>query len=297
MPRVSVGLPVYNGERYLSKAIQSILSQTYEHFELIISDNASTDQTEAICRSYATRDDRIRYTRQERNMGAAWNFNYVADLGLGEYFKWAAHDDLLDKTFLSRCVDVLENDTDVVLCHSLVRIIDENSNVLRDHNDNLRHLDSPYTHRRFFSAMSFSLHCYDIFGLIRSDVLRNTPLIAPYIGSDRCLLVELSLQGKIYRIQDYLFFSTEHSGRSVRKPVPDLVRWFDPNLHQKIHIPIWRYFIEYFKSVGRVRIRLDERLSCYVQLIRWFKWHWPLLMSDLVFAHRQLSQGEVKRTQ
>ncbi|MDY6838675.1 MAG: glycosyltransferase [Thermodesulfobacteriota bacterium] len=289
-PTVSIGLPVFNGELYLEEAILSILSQTFEDFELLISDNASNDSTQDICLHYANLDPRIRYYSNHQNIGAAHNFNRTFALSFGKYFKWAAHDDLLNKTFLSRCFDVLENNRDVVLCHSLVRIIDENGIVLKDHNDNLTHLDSPHPHRRFFSAMSFSLHCYDIFGLIRSDVLSKTPLIAPYFGSDRCLLVALSLEGKIYRIHDYLFLSREHSARSVRKPVPNVVQWFDPNLHPRIHMPIWRYFIEYFKSVGKVSLRFDERLSCYIQLVRWFKWFFPLLKSDLAIASRQLTK-------
>jgi len=294
-PTVSIGLPVFNGERYLQDAIRSILSQTFEDFELLISDNASNDSTQDICLHYADLDSRISYHRNHQNVGAAHNFNRTFALSSGTYFKWAAHDDLLHESFLSRCFDVLENNKDVVLCHSLVRIIDENGNVLGDHNDKLKHLDSPYPHIRFFSAMSFSLHCYDIFGLIRSDVLRNTPLIASYFGSDRNLFAQLSLEGKIYRIQDYLFFSREHSARSIRKSVSDRIPWFDPDLRPRLHMPIWRYFIEYFKSIGRVRIALVERISCYIQLMRWFKWYLPFLTSDLVAARRQLRQGGKKQ--
>ena len=100
--RISVAIPVYNGEKYLGAAIGSILAQTFHHFELIISDNASTDRTAAICREFAARDARIRYHRQPRNFGAAANFNRSHELATGEYFKWAAHDDLLEPEYLAQ---------------------------------------------------------------------------------------------------------------------------------------------------------------------------------------------------
>ena len=117
-PAVSVGLPVYNGERYLAEAIESVLRQTFADFELVISDNASTDRTAEICRSFARADGRVRYHRNEANLGALPNFNRVFDLGRGRYFKWAAHDDVLRPELLRRCVDVLEDNRDAVVCES-----------------------------------------------------------------------------------------------------------------------------------------------------------------------------------
>src|SRR3954470_1068595 len=93
-PRVSIGLPVYNGQRFLAPAVSSLLAQTFADFELVICDNASTDDTEAICRRFAERDPRVRYHRNEQNVGAAPNFNRALALSTGQYFKWAAHDDL-----------------------------------------------------------------------------------------------------------------------------------------------------------------------------------------------------------
>src|SRR5215471_14033382 len=100
--RVSLGLPVYNGQRYLAGAIQAILDQTFSDFELIICDNASTDETESICRDLAARDPRVRYHRNPANIGAAPNFNKTFELSTGEYFKWLAHDDLHEPTYLQR---------------------------------------------------------------------------------------------------------------------------------------------------------------------------------------------------
>src|SRR5690606_4946715 len=110
----SIGLPVYNAQAYLAHALDSLLGQTYRDFELVISDNASTDRTEAICRDYAARDARVRYVRQAENQGANWNFNEVFRLARGELFKWAASDDLCEPTLMEKCVAVLDARPDVM---------------------------------------------------------------------------------------------------------------------------------------------------------------------------------------
>src|ERR671915_430558 len=97
-PLVSIGLPVYNGANYLRKAVETILEQSYESLELIISDNASTDDTADICRDLSARDARIRVSRNAQNVGAARNYNIVFNAARGKYFKWAAHDDVLAPT-------------------------------------------------------------------------------------------------------------------------------------------------------------------------------------------------------
>src|SRR5260370_42328257 len=107
-PRVSIGMPGYNGAKYVRRSVQSVLAQDYEDFELLISDNASTDETESICRELAERDGRIRYFRNERNVGASQNFNKVFRLASGTFFKWAAPDDGCHPTMLLRRVAVLE---------------------------------------------------------------------------------------------------------------------------------------------------------------------------------------------
>src|SRR5919112_5909956 len=102
-PRVTIGLPVYNGERFLEQALDGLLAQTFTDFELIISDNASTDRTPEICQAYAARDSRIRYVRQPENIGAGPNHNILVPMARGEYFKWASHDDLYDPDLVAKC--------------------------------------------------------------------------------------------------------------------------------------------------------------------------------------------------
>src|SRR5919109_5579420 len=151
--RVSIGMPVYNGVRFLKEAIESILAQTFEDFELIISDNASIDQTEQICREYAAKDKRIRYYRNEKNLGAARNYNRVFELSTGEYFKWQAHDDLCDPQFLEKGVAVLARDPSIVLCYSKFLRIDEHGNPLTMETSKVRGGAKP--HERFRSVIQY----------------------------------------------------------------------------------------------------------------------------------------------
>jgi glycosyltransferase involved in cell wall biosynthesis len=173
VPRLSIGLAVYNGERFLTESIESLLGQTYEDFELIISDNASTDGTEDICHTYAKQDARIRYFRQPHNIGSAPNHNFTIHQARGELFKTASHDDLYGRDLLKLCVDALDRWPDVVLAHSWSAAIDDSGNVTHvvDYPVNTA---APRAPERFRS-MLFEGWGDDEGGVIRMSVLRKTP--------------------------------------------------------------------------------------------------------------------------
>ena len=123
-PVLSIGLPVRNGENWLTVSLDSILQQTRGDFELIIADNGSTDGTQAICRDRAARDPRIRYVRNDENLGAAANYNLVLDLARAPLFKWHAHDDQLAPDCLERSVAALERNSQAVACITGARRLD-----------------------------------------------------------------------------------------------------------------------------------------------------------------------------
>jgi len=291
-PRVSIGMPVYNGEKFLEQAIDSILAQTFADFELIISDNASTDATEKICQEYANRDPRIRYYRNETNLGAARNYNRTFELSTGEYFKWAAHDDLLAPTFLERCVEVLDNQPSVVLCYTCEICIDETGNHLQKRS-NLIDFRLPKPHERFkqyhdsWQKQGF-IHANHCFGLIRANALKKTPLIENYVWSELVLGGELLLLGEFSEIPEYLFFFRCHSQTSRatkgRSGFNELAVWFDPNNQGKIVLPQWKIFFQYLSSIKRVPMNWSEKVSCYAQMGRWFSWKWKRLAKELILA-------------
>jgi glycosyltransferase involved in cell wall biosynthesis len=230
MSTLFIGLPVYNGENYLGKAIDSILKQTFADFTLLIADNASTDNTGDIARCYASRDTRIRYHRHDTNLGAAPNFNYCVAEASGKYFKWMAYDDLLEPTYLESCVAYLDQHKDAVLCHSLVTRIDETGGETGPYSDELD-FDGDDPADRFGRAMAFNHSCVSVFGVIRLDALRRTKLIASYIGSDRALLADLALSGKLANVTEPLFLWRNHEKQSIlAHGRQELIQWFDANI-------------------------------------------------------------------
>lgn len=290
-PLVTVGMPVYNGENFLEQAIDSVLCQTFTDFELIISDNASTDKTAEICSAYASQDSRIRYYRNEDNIGASPNFNRVFALATGEYFKWMAHDDLCSPEFLERCVCVLNQDPTIILAFTRTKEIDESGIVIREYEPN-PNLSAGTPHERFFECICQPNNCVSVFGLVRADVLRMTRLIDNYASSDRPLLGELCLRGRFYEIPEHLFFKRVHPeahwkvypSRHMRQ------KWYDPNNVKKITFPHWRLFWEHLLSIRRVQMTWSERILCNLTMLWWIRKHWRHLTSNLILKEPQLSR-------
>ena len=299
---VSIGMPVYNGERYLKKAIDSILSQTHQNFELIISDNASTDRTQQICLDYVRTDSRIRYHCNKKNIGAPGNFNKVFELSSGEYFKWAAYDDVLAPAYLHKCVNVLNNYPSIVLCHSKTCRINEHGIAVGDYDHRtLKKVGSKKPHERFGDLISIHNPCWSIFGVMRSKSLRKTPLHGSYIGADRNLLAEIGLLGQIHEIPEYLFFRRDHEQAYTRRFCEqDLAINMDKYSEQLAwwtrdswtYFPNWKTMFEFFRSIRRVKLKSIERLLCYKQIFSWFMAEgWRFLQSDienLLLYHSQL---------
>ncbi len=248
---VSIGLPVFNGEQHLAVSLDSLVGQSYENLEIIISDNHSTDATEAICRDYAARDPRIRYVRSERNRGAAWNFNRVLELSTGGYFKWASSNDLHEPDFVKRCAEVLESRPDVVICYPKTTLIDERGATLRPYEDNLD-LASPDPKRRFREFLERVGLSNVVFGLIRPEALRRAGGLGNYPGADVVLLAELSLHGSFAEVPEYLFYRRQDRHNVVRdSSVENTQEFFDPSSRGKIFMRTWRHQRGYATAVLR----------------------------------------------
>ena len=287
-PRVSIGLPVCDGERYLRTTIDSIRAQTFTDFELIVADNASTDGTEAICREYAAVDSRVRCVRNATNLGVARNFNLTVEHARGQYFKWAADDDVLEPEFVARCVEQLDRDPGVVLCHAQTRIIDERGIVLGDYTYASGHASAARPSRRLRDVLAEDRWCFEMFGVIRTDTLRRTLLLDRYVGSDRILLADLALRGRFFIVPEYLFLNRDHPGRTVRRFPAHHLRAgvVDPALAGRRVLPHWRIFAEYARCIRRSAMRVSERVRCYLALGEWLlrPHNGARLAADLVIA-------------
>lgn len=212
-PRVSIGIPVYNGGELFRETLDSLLAQSFEDFELIIGDNASTDGTERVAQEYVSRDRRVRYVRNTTNIGLSKNYNRLFDQAQGEYFKWAPADDICCPTYVERCVAVLDRDSSVVLAYPKTRFIDIERRPL-EIEDPGWHLvsDSPVQRLRY--VMFHGHWVNSIIGVIRRSALQKTRLMPDYPGGDFRLLGELSLLGKFYEVPEYLFIRRLHERSS-----------------------------------------------------------------------------------
>ena len=308
MPRVSIGMPVYNGENFIEEALKSICAQTFRDFELIISDNASTDRTEEICRSYAAGDSRIQYYRSPMNLGAAKNYNKVVELSAGEYFKYAAHDDIIAPDFLEKCVAVLNSDPGVVLVYPLTMLIDGQGRCLGPHDPDTTGFDSEKPYVRFGSRTSRIRpplpfigrrleDAYPIFGLIRSSALKSVPLMGTSVGADQAVLARLALLGRFFMIPERLFYNRDHPQRfiCVYRGRHLHHKWYDPMNAGKTSFSDWALFFQFLKAVHDTTLTPYQRLRCYGEMITYFLWNWPRMARDVLNAISQLVGSNYQR--
>lgn len=259
-PLISIGLPVYNGESRIASSLESLLAQTVGDFEIIISDNHSTDATERICRDFASRDPRIRYVRNEENLGVGPNFNQVVRLARGRYFKWASSNDVHDPPFLRRCLDVLETNPRAVLAYPKTSLIDERGATTQVYDDNLD-LPWPEPPRRFREYLRRVRLCNALFGLMRPEVLRRTGLLGDYPGSDMVLLGELSLHGMFVEVPEILFHRRYESTNAIHNAT--LESWqefFSPATRGTFVMRTWRHQVEYLRADLRSPISLADKV-------------------------------------
>jgi glycosyltransferase involved in cell wall biosynthesis len=282
-PLVSIGLPVYNGERFIREALDSLLGQSYQQFELIISDNASTDRTAEICQEYLAKDQRIRYYRNPTNLGAVKNFNRVFELSSGTYFMWAADHDLREPTFIARCVEVMEQDQSVVLCYpQTVRLEPDGS-----YSEPIPpRLDTRglFDVARFQIVMWSLTYCYQVYGLMRSSALRRTGLARDTIGPDAILLVELSLLGTFAYVPERLFY--------IRR-MPDSGDWvrYAAKLNKRLTpwsagLLYWQMIYNYLLVVHEHIHRPVRKIMLMLAMLLCIPIRYRLVLRDMIRAAR-----------
>lgn len=307
-PRLSVGVPVYNGQRFLRATIDSILGQTFRDLEVIVCDNASTDSTESIAREYAARDPRVRYYRNDRNIGPAPNYNRCVDLARGEFFKWNAADDVIAPTFAEKCIAELDRDPSLVGAFTRTREIDADGRELHEHKvEPDLAAATPSQRLRNLVFLSHRHHAApELFGIFRTAVLRSwSPTNGSFPSADRLVITRIALHGPIARVPEFLFFNRDHGNRSVKwlqrekirpgsrlarrigcGPVPSY-EWWDATKKGRIVFPEWRWLSEYFKAVNEAPMPAAERMRCWGVLALLTITFVPRLTRDALIAAEQ----------
>jgi glycosyltransferase involved in cell wall biosynthesis len=276
-------MPAYNCERYIARSLESLLAQTYTDFELVISDNASTDATEEVCRRYEKLDSRVRYVRRTENIGGPGNFRYVFSLCSGKYHKWSTADDYWDPAYIAKCVARLDADPATVLCYSKTRLIDADGKPISDYEDNLDlQQDSP--RERFFGLLSRIGLCNAHLGVIRRAAMLKTGLIGTENASDVHFLAELALYGKFALLPEYLFFRRYHQQSSSwdRKNVEHQRKYYEPTAKKWSGMHTWRKYRTLMRAVRRAPIASSEKLGISMRLMRTSLWERRQLAGELV---------------
>ena len=285
-PLISVGLPVWNGEQFVGRALRCLQDQDIGDLEIIVSDNGSTDATREICAEVARLDSRVRYQRHETNRGATWNYRQVFRAAGGAYFKWAAHDDLCRPSFLRECVEALESDTRAVVAYPCTEVIDADDVVIGTFEDGLAMVEDDPADRlaRLLGDMQ---EYHPIFGVVRTDVLAGTQVMGGYVGADIVILAELVMRGRVLEVPGRLFLRRFHDGTSVRAN-PDAssrAAWFDPSRRWRAPMPTIRLSAELVRGISRAPVDRATRARCVSVVARcWGAPRW-----------RDMA-GEVKRT-
>lgn len=288
LPKVSIGMPVYNGEQFIRRALDSILSQTFGDFELIISDNASTDSTSSICNEYARKDRRICYIRQEKNMGGLWNLDFVLQQAKSDYFLWAAVDNIFLTTFLEKNIAILETKKNFVGSISKIGIDKNFVDPYKKEKEFLKKLGLVYRPYETFSIIgSYEERIRNylqkfpwqlLYAMYRTDKLRASAVHESLIGRDGAVVLNILKYGNIHVVDEVLFYSYPtgesskgifHIAHTINQgllgkifPYYPLTAWCAKNLGVKI----------FLKNLDHmIRLNFDGAFLLLFGIFRWFK--------------------------
>ncbi|WP_051208440.1 glycosyltransferase family 2 protein [Propionicicella superfundia] len=282
MARLTFGMPVYNGERFVGSALESLQNQDVEDIRIVVSDNGSTDATAEICRAAAAADSRIDYRRYEENRGGIWNYQNVLELADTEFFSWMAADDIKLSCFASECIDALDAaGPSVVLACPRTQIIDEHGEITETLNDTRMGMDARTPHERirnFLRAQAFHV----MYGVIRQDALRRTRGTTSVLGDDVVLLVELMCQGKLEVTPSLVFHQRRHDSQVSVQGVTN-TGWFTPGSRPRMSFAETRTNIGIYTGIAHSGLPLPERLRSWgVVGPAWVFPRWRAMVRDVL---------------
>lgn len=289
-PRVTVGMPVYNSAKWLGQSIESILDQTFSDLELVISDNASTDESWEIARHYAEKDSRVRLFRNPTNVGVGNNYSLLVGYARGQYFKWASSNDVCDPTFIEKCVHALDARPDIGLCCAKTKLFVDIPETGTEYRLGVQTSDEdPIV--RFRHIMDNTGLNNAMNGLIRMEVLRQTRLIRPHYASDITLLGEIALRSKLLELSEVLFFRRFDRGSATSLQDALTVRQYHfPTAGVGMFFQTWRRCWGCLGAISRADLTLSQRVRGLMYIAR--RWYWARgqLYADLKEAVTALSR-------
>lgn len=280
-PRVSIGLPVYNAGATFAQTIEALLGQSFTDIELIISDNASTDDSVAVAERYVAADPRVTLLRAPQNVGANPNYRKVARAARGEYFKWASCNDLIDPNFIAVCVAVLDSRPDAVLCHGQTMIFgDDPATAQRYEGDLALEMDDPI--ERFITLCSRMQLNNILNGVIRREPLLRTTLMGDYMGSDNVMMGELALHGKFTLTDGTKFYrKLDEASATALQSRHKVIAHHYPRGGLRSQFQTWQQIGGYLRAAMRAPLTTLQHLRAIGYVMRSIYWSAPDLIGDL----------------
>lgn len=290
-PLVTIGVPVYNGQRYVAETLASLLAQDHDEIEIVIADNASADATLERCREVAGGDRRVRYLTADSNRGAAWNYNRLVDAANGPLFKWAAADDVCRPSFVSTCARALEDGgAGTVIAFPRSELIDAEGASQGPVDDTHMAVGSPRPHARIGQLLQNRFEWHPVFGVMRTDVVRRTGLIGPYVLSDVVFLTEMALRGRFVQVPETLFLRRYHAERPLiaRPGFRDQASWFDTSGGGGRVFPQANVSRQLLRSIACSPLPAADKARCGAAAMRaWVLPHWRHMGGEVKLALRE----------
>ncbi len=287
--KVIVGLPVYNGQKYLGAAIESHLSQSFGDFELLISDNGSTDATPEICTGYASKDRRVTYVRSPENRGILWNHRRVmaAMDGSAQYFRWAGADDVLEPGLLEAMVTILDGRGEVEAVMPATKNIDEQGEIIGSMEQTLD-LQSQSVFERAKQILVANYQHVVAYGLMRASSLKVMRTQPDYIGWDPVFIWELALRGQIVQVAAPALLRRFHRGSISRvKTVKEMRKWVEPTAKAGMNFPHWTWSYERTRALLATPLSTRDALRVSTLIARDMMWQRAKLVRDVTQAVRR----------
>jgi len=291
-PKISIGIPVYNGEHFLDEKIKSILDQTFSDYEIIISDNASTDKTSIICNKFAKNEPKIRYIRQEKNIGIWENFNFVLKEAKGDYFLWSSVDDIMLPTYLEKTLDIISSNKNISCCFTKIKLYGESDNLKNDlkvslierikkkftqliFNDELGAYSAKGSYEKRIDVYFKNLSHNQIFyGMYRTEQIKRSFVKKSFLWYDAATILNILKYGELYVVDEVLLrifvggicrsgmISVMHILEPFSLwnrifPYSKLTRWCFKNLTKKIFFKHLKFFI-LINCYGESAVILDN---------------------------------------
>jgi len=279
-PKISIGVPVYNGEYFLEKKLKSILEQTFSDYEIIISDNASTDKTSIICKKFAENENRVRYIRQEKNLGAWGNYNFLLNEAKGKYFLFSAVDDIMSSTFLEKTIKVLTSNKNISCCISKIKLFGEQDNLKKESRHSLiikirKKIDQRFGYLETYSATGHYekriseyfkniSHNQMFYGMYRTDQIKKSFVKKSFIWNDAATVLSILKYGELYVVDELLLYI--FSGGNARSGMIGAIRQMENFGLGKIfpycHLTSW-CFMNLTKKIFFRNLNFFISINCY----------------------------------